>query len=1146
MAEIRDPREKDLYQPVIKALQNLSGKASKQSIFAEVVKLENFSKEELQIRLVGGSSKNKSNRIEYYFGWTLTELKQSGYVDNPSTGKWELTEKGRKVENLTEKEVQDIKRKHMAKIRNTRIKDLYQPIIEALKNLPGNADRQKIFSEVAKIENFSKEELAVRLGGKSKLYKINFRFNWALSGLKRSGYVDNPSKGKWEISEKGRNVEKLTKEEIQDIYAKSTSPNLKDLYKKLVVNVDANQKNVIGGWHTRYKTMIDEVDEVRQRLKLKSDLKLSVEDDKEFLKRLIYLPDNGITFLEQSKLGEIDFNNLIHNENFLNELTHFIIAPSEQGFRKLRVSWKEAVGQGGEVKHSRINRIASACTLDVSSIASHDKFPQLFKKLIEKKIIDKPSFDIEGKEENWFRCNIFLITQIRKIFKEELNNHTIDEIDLNQFVWYLYEYFVGGRVTRIEGGEEESDENTPITESYDLNSISEDGCFIKQSDLKKVFDRLQEKKNLILQGPPGTGKTWLAKRLGYALIGEKDDDCLQAMQFHPNLSYEDFVRGWRPASDDDGKTQLELVDGPFLKMVEKAKEQPDKPFVFVIEEINRGNPAQVFGELLTLIETDKRTPEEALRLSHQQSDNDKTYVPDNLYLIGTMNIADRSLALVDFALRRRFAFKNLEPLFNDHWKEWCTDSGIDDLSITKIKEGITQLNNKIGDDSNLGDAFKIGHSFFTPIDKISDIKKWFVGIAETEIKPLLDEYWFDNPEEATKAYKAVSQRLVTGSATQEITTSDETIVSERLKDKIPIHNLWVLMLYASMLRTSAEARTQIEENPEAIVDLIAEILCQRIEHRLRKNLSFGYRNKSATLSSVRGTIDFLYSERHRLLDRGKIHCRFEALTVDTPRNQYVHASLRKIIPLIKDKNKELSGRCRALATSLERLGVRVEKPLGYSPRNDCARGSIANSGDTQMLAAAELVFNMALPSEDEGRYTLFNPSDESGWLRKLFEKAVFGCFDVCLDKSLWQVSPGTPFHWQFDDDSKTSGINDIFPQMKTDIIITHKKTKKRLIIDTKFTSIIKKGWYRERTLSSNYIYQMYAYIRSQEKDGDQTSQNSQVMLLHPAIGENINESVVIQGHRFHFRTIDLSGASNLFRDQLIEIHKDCFAGLVQD
>jgi len=272
-----------------------------------------------------------------------------------------------------------------------------------------------------------------------------------------------------------------------------------------------------------------------------------------------------------------------------------------------------------------------------------------------------------------------------------------------------------------------------------------------------MLARLRDKKNLILQGPPGTGKTWLAKRLASALMGQRDDRRVRALQFHPNLSYEDFVRGWRPTGDG----RLDLVDGPFLETVNAAAKEPAAEFVVVIEEINRGNPAQIFGEMLTLLDVDKRTPTEALELSYRRGDTERVFIPDNVYLIGTMNIADRSLALVDFALRRRFAFIDLEPTFGEAWRNWVTNQhNMDGSVIVEIEQRMLALNSEIKADSSLGPQFRLGQSYVTPPlgARITDTREWFRQVVNTEIGPLLDEYWFDSLDRAQQA----RQRLLAG------------------------------------------------------------------------------------------------------------------------------------------------------------------------------------------------------------------------------------------------------------------------------------------------------------------------------------------------------------------------------------------------
>lgn len=307
----------------------------------------------------------------------------------------------------------------------------------------------------------------------------------------------------------------------------------------------------------------------------------------------------------------------------------------------------------------------------------------------------------------------------------------------------------------IEDEEELTEAATP---SYTVDQIVADGCFLSVNELATILGRWRTKKNLILQGPPGTGKTWLAKRLGFALVGSDDRDAtrsrLRIVQFHPSLAYEDFVRGWRPA----GNGQLALVDGILMQAIQAAESEPDLPFVLVIEEVNRGNPAQIFGEMLTLLEASKRHRSEAMELAYRKEPGERIHVPDNLYVIGTMNVADRSLAMVDLALRRRFAFIDLEPRFGAAWRAWCAGRGLEDELIAEIERRLVDLNGKIETTVTLGPQFRIGHSYVTPDGTVDDGVAWFRAKIEAEIGPLLDEYWYDAPETAREA----KRKLLTG------------------------------------------------------------------------------------------------------------------------------------------------------------------------------------------------------------------------------------------------------------------------------------------------------------------------------------------------------------------------------------------------
>ncbi|PHS00275.1 MAG: AAA family ATPase [Oceanobacter sp.] len=357
-----------------------------------------------------------------------------------------------------------------------------------------------------------------------------------------------------------------------------------------------------------------------------------------------------------------------------------------------------------------------------------------------------------------------LIDDLETRFQEDAYPvHSFPELSLSAWLFKDTDTSAHPNATDLDDEELSAEEGevavqTAPIEPYTIDDIISDGCFLERESIAKIITQLRHKKNLILQGPPGTGKTWLAKKLAYALMGQKDESSLRAVQFHPNLSYEDFVRGWRPS----GEGKLTLVDGPFLEMINEAKKDASIKHVVVIEEINRGNPAQIFGEMLTLLEADKRTPSEALELSYRRAEGERIHIPANLYVIGTMNIADRSLALVDLALRRRFAFFDLKPALGEAWRNWVhSKAGIDNDFLQLIEQRIVSLNNEISKDRNLGPQFKIGHSYVTPPlnTKIEDAAAWFQGVVETEIGPLLEEYWFDDIERAIKSKDALVEGI---------------------------------------------------------------------------------------------------------------------------------------------------------------------------------------------------------------------------------------------------------------------------------------------------------------------------------------------------------------------------------------------------
>ena len=348
--------------------------------------------------------------------------------------------------------------------------------------------------------------------------------------------------------------------------------------------------------------------------------------------------------------------------------------------------------------------------------------------------------------------------------------------------------------------------------------------------------------------------------------------------------------------------------------------------------------------------------------------------------------------------------------------------------------------------------------------------------------------------------------------------------------EIPVRNLWLLMLYASQLfrQINDLQKRKVEDNPDDIPDLAAEILARAVERRLRRNLSFGYQPRQAILSRVRGRIDHIYTERRQLLHRGQVACRFEELTVDTPRNRYVRAALEKSAKMVR---RNLARRCRTLATGLVRMGVSGEHLIRQDPSlNLMGRTDIA---DRQMLAAAQLVFDLALPTETAGPRNLSSPFREPQWIRKLYEKAIAGFYDVTLTQRRWRVHPGRQLDWS--KGKKTKGIDNILPKMLTDIVIDDVVLDHRIIIDTKFISILKPGFHRDQTLDSGHIYQIYAYLRSQEGLGDPLADTASGMLLHPAVNCSVDESVDIQGHNIRFATVNLDATPGDIRHRLLEL-----------
>ena len=259
--------------------------------------------------------------------------------------------------------------------------------------------------------------------------------------------------------------------------------------------------------------------------------------------------------------------------------------------------------------------------------------------------------------------------------------------------------------------------------------------FLSEQRYDVLVSLLRRKKNVILQGAPGVGKTYAAKRLAYSMMGQADSSRVEFVQFHQNYSYEDFMLGYRP--DGSG---FKLTEGVFYRFCQKASNDPDREYFFLIDEINRGNLSKIFGELMMLIEGDHRG--EKITLAYNGL---PFYVPENLYIIGMMNTADRSLAMIDYALRRRFSFFEMEPAFtSEGFLKY--QAALDNETFNALVEQIKALNREITADASLGSGFRIGHSYFCLADPAACTTDWMRSVVEFDLLPTLAEYWFDAPD----------------------------------------------------------------------------------------------------------------------------------------------------------------------------------------------------------------------------------------------------------------------------------------------------------------------------------------------------------------------------------------------------------------
>ncbi|MDQ8953747.1 hypothetical protein RFH42_12345 [Acinetobacter rudis] len=345
---------------------------------------------------------------------------------------------------------------------------------------------------------------------------------------------------------------------------------------------------------------------------------------------------------------------------------------------------------------------------------------------------------------------------------------------------------------------------------------------------------------------------------------------------------------------------------------------------------------------------------------------------------------------------------------------------------------------------------------------------------------------------------------------------------------IPIKNVWLLILYASeVYKTSKESFSNVEDNLDDLYTVILELLCDQFDKNITKGLSSNYVSRNKNLTRVRGSINFLVTETKMLTQRGKVNCSYDELSLDIPRYQYVLMTLKNAL-FLKDIDR-LRTRIIQYINTLEGLGVTCPRIQNYNLNSD--RFGYFDYSEQALLQTCQLLNELKIPAMYKGNHLLPNLEEMSEeWLRKLFEKAIYGFYVKNLHAQVWDVSHNKKLQWQFDVDSN---LTSMMPLMEADIILKNNKENYSMLIDTKFNEILIRNRFGSSKFRNGYIYQIYAYLRSQEKDGRPIYKRG--ILLHPGVGYEISEHVKIQGYSIEFKTINLAGDAKEIKAKLFEL-----------
>lgn len=548
----------------------------------------------------------------------------------------------------------------------------FAPIIEALRKLGGEGRPEEVRKQIIADMALS-DEIVNETRGKSEVKKFDNEVAFARNYLAYEGYIDKSERGLWKLTERGK-TEPMDEELASDIF-----------YKWMEIHKERREKNE--------ESATGDISQNEVRYWIYAPGESSRKWDEFYAQGIMGIGWDELGDLKQypskdamkAKMkevygGEVSYTNSAHATwQFANEMQPGDIVFAKKGMHKI-------IGRG-----------------IVQSGYFYDASREEYQHLHEIKWTHNGEWDHPGQAVLKTLTDITSYTDyVHKLENLFLDDETeIDEPEMKEIKYSDYS---------------------------DADFLVE--VFMEPERYETLVNLLKNKKNVILQGAPGVGKTFVAKRLAYSIMGKRDTNRVMMVQFHQSYSYEDFIMGYRPV-----RNGFDLAAGPFYEFCKKAQVDNENEYFFIIDEINRGNLSKIFGELLMLIENDKRG--EKLRLLYA---NELFSVPKNVHIIGMMNTADRSLAMIDYALRRRFAFFDLEPAFDSvGFRALMVESA--NSKLEDLVEEIKALNEYISRDETLGEGFRIGHSYLCATEEVTD--DWLLSVVEHEIIPLLNEYWFD-------------------------------------------------------------------------------------------------------------------------------------------------------------------------------------------------------------------------------------------------------------------------------------------------------------------------------------------------------------------------------------------------------------------